>query len=208
MKKKCVSTNNAITLTSHIDCPVVVPVTPSCVNPILYIIDEAIIASTENNTTLLTEILLLLNAGVSVTNSNKFCCPTCDDIYYLGTLSAFMTSLDTLLPSLTCCYNYTGPAGVPGLATLQLLPCCDTNFIDCVSAINSGGSIITTGLFEYNSMNSESSLCIINDYLIAAGYYDVAATLTGMFNAGIVVKCDGCNLFIGSASAYFTLFID
>jgi hypothetical protein len=207
MKKKCTSTNNAITLTSHIECPVVVSGTPICVNPILYIIDEAIIASTENNTTLLTEILLLLNAGVSVTNSNKFCCPTCDDIYYLGTLSAFMSSLDTLLPSLTCCYNYTGPAGAPGLATLQLLPCCDTNFVDCVSSINSGGSIITTGLFEYNSMNGESSLCIINDYLIAAGYYDVAATLTGMFNAGIVIKCDGCNLFIGSASAYFTIYL-
>jgi hypothetical protein len=208
MKKKCTSTNNAIKIISHIECPVVVSGTPICVNPILYIIDEAIIASTENNTTLLTEILLLLNAGVSVTNSNKFCCPTCDDIYYLGYLGSFMTSLSTLLPDLECCYNYTGPATLPGLSTLQLLPCCDTNFIDCVSAINNGGSVITTGLFEYNSMNNESSLCIINDYLIAAGYYDVAATLTGMFNAGIVVKCDGCNLFIGSASAYFTLFID
>lgn len=207
MKKKCVSTNNAITLTSHIECPTVALTTPSCVNPILYIIDEAIISSTENNTSLLTEILLLLNAGVSVTNSNKFCCPACDDIYYLGTLSAFMTSLDDLLLSLTCCYNYTGPAAPTALATLQLLPCCDTNFIDCVSAINNGGSVITTGLFEYNSMNNESSLCIINDYLLAAGYYDVAATLTGMFNAGIVVKCDGCNLFIGSANAYFTIYL-
>jgi hypothetical protein len=207
MKKKCVSTNNAITLTSHIECPTTVLTTPSCVNPILYIIDEAIISSTENNTTLLTEILLLLNAGVSVTNSNKFCCPSCDDIYYLGTLSTFMTSLDDLLPNLTCCYNYTGPASPAALTTLQLLPCCDTNFIDCVSAINSGGSVITTGLFEYNSMNNESSLCIINDYLLSAGYYDVAATLTGMFNAGIVVKCDGCNLFIGSANAYFTIYL-
>jgi len=207
MKKKCVSTNNAITLTSHIECPTAALTTPSCVNPILYIIDEAIISSTKNNTTLLTEILLLLNAGVSVTNSNKFCCPSCDDIYYLGTLSTFMTSLDDLLPNLKCCYNYTGPASPAALTTLQLLPCCDTNFIDCVSAINNGGSVITTGLFEYNSMNNESSLCIINDYLLSAGYYDVAATLTGMFNAGIVVKCDGCNMFIGSANAYFTIYL-
>jgi hypothetical protein len=207
MKKKCVSTNNAIRLTSHIECPSLVLETPSCVNPILYIIDEAIISSTENNTTLLSEILLLLNAGVSVTNSNKFCCPSCNDIYYLGTLSAFTESLNELLPNLTCCYNYTGPATPAALATLQLLPCCNTNFIDCVSAINNGGSVITTGLFEYNSMNNESSLCIINDYLIAAGYYDVTSTLAGMFSAGIVVKCDGCNLFIGSANAYFSIYL-
>ena len=57
-------------------------------------------------------------------------------------------------------------------------------------------------------MNKESSLCIINDHLITAGYYDVAATLTGMFNAGVVVKCEGCNLFIGSANAYFNIYID
>jgi hypothetical protein len=208
MKKKCVSTNNAITLTSHIECPTTVSGTSNCVNPILYIIDQAIIASAENNTTLLTEILLLLNAGVSVTNSNKFCCPTCNDIYYLGTLSKFVTSLSGLLPNLTCCYNYTGPATEPGLSTLQSLPCCDTKFIDCVSAINNGGSIITAGLFEYNSINNQSSLCIINDYLISARYYDVSTILNGMFNAGIVVKCNGCNLFIGSADAYFNIYID
>lgn len=207
MKKRCTPQNNAIKIISHVECPTVVTETPICVNPILYIIDEAIIASAENNTTLLTEILSLLNTGVSVTNSNKFCCPTCDDIYYLGTLSAFMASLDDLLPDLTCCYNYTGPASPAALTTLQLLSCCDTDFIDCVSAINSGGSIITTGLFEYNSLNNESSLCIINDYLISAGYYDVATTLAGMFNVGIVVKCDGCNLFIGSADAYSSIYL-
>jgi hypothetical protein len=118
-----------------------------------------------------------------------------------------MASLSTLLPDLKCCYNYTGPATLPGLTTLQLLSCCDTNFIDCVSAINNGGSIITTGLFEYNSMNNESSLCIINDYLIAAGYYDVATTLIEMFKVGIVIKCDGCNLFIGSADAYSNIYL-
>ena len=207
MKKKCISTNNAIKITSDIECSTVVSETPACVNPILYIIDEAIIASAQNNTTLIEEILLLLGAGVSVTNSNKFCCPTCNDIYYLGLLPSFMATLSAVLPDLNCCYNYTGPAGIEGLSTLQLLPCCDTNFIDCVSAINSGGSVVTTSLFEYNSMNNESSLCIINDYLIAAGYYDVAKTLAAMFSVGIVVKCDGCNLFIGSAEAYFNIYL-
>lgn len=207
MKKKCTSTNNAIKIISHIECPTVVTETPTCVNPILYIIDEAIIASSENNTPLFEEITSLLDTGVLVTNSNKFCCPTCNDIYYLGYLGPFMASLNTLLPDLKCCYNFTGPATLPGLSTLQLLPCCDTNFIDCVSAINSGGSVITTGLFEYNSMNNESSLCIINDYLIAAGYYDVTATLIEMFKVGIVVKCEGCNLFIGSADAYSNIYL-
>jgi hypothetical protein len=208
MKKRCTPTNNAMHVHTPVECSVVTPVTSSCVNPILYIIDEAIIASTENNTPLSEEITLLLEAGVSVTNSNKFCCPTCNDIYYLGYIGPFMASLNKLLPDLKCCYNFTGPATSEGLTTLQLLSCCDNNFIDCVSAINSGGSVITTGLFEYNSMNNESSLCIINDYLIAAGYYDVATTLIEIFKIGVVVKCDGCNLFIGSASAYFNIFID
>ena len=207
MKKRCTPENNAISIKTPVECPTIVTETSTCVNPILYIIDEAIIASTENNTTLLTEILLLLNTGVVVTNSNKFCCPTCNDIYYLGTLSAFTTSLGDLLPNLTCCYNYTGPASPTALTTLQLLSCCDTDFIDCVSAINSEGTIITTGLFEYNSLNNESSLCTINNYLIAAGYYDVSTILAGMFNAGIVVKCDGCNLFIGSADIYSDIYL-
>jgi uncharacterized membrane protein YciS (DUF1049 family) len=56
-------------------------------------------------------------------------------------------------------------------------------------------------------MNNESSLCIINDYLIAAGYYDVATTLIEMFKVGIVIKCDGCNLFIGSADAYSNIYL-
>lgn len=207
MKKKCTPTNNAIHIHTQVECSTVASVTPTCVNPILYVIDEAIIASTENNTSLLDEITLLLEAGVFVTNSNKFCCPTCNDIYYLGYLGPFMESLITLLPNLECCYNFTGPATSKGLSALQLLSCCDTNFIDCVSAVNSAGTVITTNLFEYNSMNNESSLCIINDYLLAAGYYDVAATLTGMFKVGVVVKCDGCNLFIGSADAYFTIYL-
>ena len=207
MKKRCTPTNNAMHIHTQVECSTVVSATPTCVNPILYIIDEAIVASTENDTSLFEEIVSLLEAGVFVTNSNKFCCPTCNDIYYLGYFGPFMTSLSTLLPNLECCYNFTGPAASEGLSTLQLLSCCNTNFIDCVSAINSAGTVITTGLFEYNSMNNESSLCIINNHLNAAGYYDVTTTLIEMFKVGVVVKCDGCNLFIGSAKAYSNIYL-
>ena len=70
MKKRCTPENNAISIKTPVECPTIVTETSTCVNPILYIIDEAIIASTENNTTLLTELLLLLEIDIPPNNTS------------------------------------------------------------------------------------------------------------------------------------------
>lgn len=218
MKKHCTSTNNALTIGSKITCPTVeVLATPSCINPLVYLISEALITARNNNTAIDVEITALLNAGVSISNTGKFCCPGCNDIYYLGYAATFQTSLSSLILSLTCCLNYIGdPAFLNANPTLSTLGCCSTNFIDCITAINQelpdGSLTFGGGLMEYNSINSESSICLIYNQLKAFNKYltgdDLAVILNALFTAGVVIKCTGCTTYIGSASDYFNTFID
>lgn len=218
MKKHCTNTNNALTIGSKITCPTAtVLATPSCINPITYLIGEALITAKKNDTEVSVEILALLNAGVTISNTGKFCCPGCNDIYYLGYSSAFQTSLSSLIPGLTCCLNYIGDAAfLNANPTLATLDCCATNFIDCITAINQdledGSFTFTGGLMEYNSINSESSICLIYNQLKAFNKYltgeELGVILEALFTAGVVVKCTGCTVYIGSALDYFNTFID
>jgi hypothetical protein len=65
---------------------------------------------------------------------------------------------------------------------------------------------------EYNSMNSESSICLIYNQLKAFNKYltgdELADILDAIFTAGVVIKCTGCTTYIGSASDYFNTFIN
>lgn len=218
MKKHCTNTNNALTIGSKITCPTAVTLaTPSCINPLVYLVGEALITARNNDTDIDVEITALLNAGVTISNTGKFCCPGCNDIYYLGYASTFQTSLSSLINGLTCCLNYIGDPGFlnshPSLSTLG---CCDTNFVDCITAINQelpdGSLTFGGGLMEYNSINSESSICLIYNQLKAFNKYltgeELAVILDALFTAGVVIKCTGCTTYIGSAADYFNTFIN
>jgi hypothetical protein len=217
MKKHCTS-NSALTIGTKITCPTAaVLATPSCINPIVYLINEALITAKKNNTAIDVEIAALLNAGVNISNTGKFCCPGCNDIYYLGYANTFQTSLSSLIPGLTCCLNYIGdPSFLNANPTLKNLDCCATNFIDCITAINQdlmdGSFTFTGGLMEYNSINSESAICLIYNQLKAFNKYltgeELGVILETLFTAGVVVKCTGCTVYIGSAADYFNTFLD
>lgn len=216
MKKTC-TPNNALKIGSKIACPTVatLPI-PSCINPVTYVLGEAIILAKKNNTTIASEITTLLNAGVSITNAGKFCCPGCNDIYYLGYATTFDTTLGVLIPDLTCCFNYIGdPAFLQSNPTIKNLSCCATNFIDCITAINQDLTestfTFTGGVFEYNSLNSESAICLIYNQLKAFDKYltgdELGVILDALFTAGVVVKCTDCTIYIGSALDYHNTYI-
>jgi hypothetical protein len=218
MKKHCANNNNALTIGSKITCPTATVLeTPSCINPLVYLVSEALITARNNNTAVDAEITALLNAGVSISNGGKFCCPGCNDIYYLGYSSTFQTSLSSLTAGLTCCLNYIGdPAFLNSNDTLATLSCCSTNFLDCITAINQelpdGSLTFGGGLMEYNSINSESSICLIYNQLKAFNKYltgdELADILDALFTAGVVIKCTGCTTYIGSAADYFNTFLN
>jgi hypothetical protein len=217
MKKQCVN-NKALTIGTKIICPTAATLqTPSCINPITYLIGEALITAKKNNTAVDVEITNLLTAGVSISNTGRFCCPGCNDIYYLGYANTFTSTLSSLIPGLTCCFNYIGdPALLQTYPSLKTLDCCATNFIDCITAINqdlTDSSYTFTGsLLEYNSINSESSICLIYNQLKAFDKYltgdELGVILEAIFTAGVVVKCDNCSVYIGSATDYFNTFLD
>lgn len=218
MKKHCTSTNNALTIGSKITCPTAeVLATPSCINPITYLIGEALILADKNNTSVAVEITNLLSYGLSISNTGKFCCPGCDDFYYLGYSEVFTNSLISIIPDMKCCNNYIGPVSfLNQYPIIRDLPCCDTNFVDCITAINQelpdDSFTFGNGLMEYNSINSESAICLIYNQLKRANKYltgeELGVILEALFSAGVVVKCIGCTVYIGSAVNYFNTFID
>jgi hypothetical protein len=113
--------------------------------------------------------------------------------------------------------NYIGnPSYLVTRPSLAALPCCDTNFIDCITAINQelpdGSLTFGDSLMEYNSINGESSICLIYNQLKAFNKHitgeELADILNALFTAGVVIKCTGCTVYIGSALDYFNTFID
>ena len=83
MKKQCTPSNNGITIKSSIACATTVVTAPVCTNPISYLLKEASNMAYVNGTSVAEEAENLLSEGIYITNPDKFCCPTCDDIYYL-----------------------------------------------------------------------------------------------------------------------------
>lgn len=212
MKKQCTS-NKAITIDASIACASTATVTPTCTNPISYLLKEASNVAYANGILMSDALANLLNSGIYITNPDKFCCPNCDDIYFLGFFEAFTNSLTSLIPNMTCCYNYVGSASVLNqYPTIGALACCNTNFSDCVAAVNENAYAedltFFGSLLEYNTINNESSLCVLYDALLAYSSADIVTEMATVLGYGIVVKCIDCKLFIGSAATYYNLFID
>lgn len=216
MKKHCTSTN-AITIEARITCPTAeILATPSCINPVVYVLNEALQLSKKNNTTVVAEITSILNTGFLISNTGKFCCPECDDLYFLGGGDLFINAFPgDLIYNRNCCYNYVGqPSFIQNNIIFSQLTCCSTNFVDCVTAINqdlTDADVLFLGnLMEYNLINGESSLCLIYNQLKAFNKYlspaDLSSILTAITTLGLVVKCDGCNVFVGSMQSYINTY--
>jgi hypothetical protein len=214
MKKHCTPSNNAMHITAPISCSTVVPTEScGCINPIAYLISQANLKAINDNTTFTVAAQSLLSSGIYMTNSSKLCCPDCDDIYFLGFFDTFTDNLLSIIPNMKCCYNYVGPVSyLNQYPAIKNLPCCTTDFFDCIALVNQlpGGQdlLFSDSIFEYNSLNNKSGLCAVYEQLQAIGVISVYNELGNLLDSGIVVRCQDCKIFIGSAQQYFNIFID
>ncbi len=214
MKKHCTPSNNAMTIAAPVAYNTVVPTEScGCINPIVYLINEANVKSISDGTSFGMAVAGLLNSGIYITDSSKFCCPDCDDIYFLGAFELFTNDYLSIVPDMKCCYNYVGPINwMNQYPEIKNLECCKTDFVDCVSLINElpEGQNITfsNSIFEYNTLNNNSGLCVLYQELKKNKFFDFPQELQDILNLGIVVRCQDCKIFIGSSQTYYNIFID
>lgn len=211
-----------------IDCSIqsfttlTVPV-PVCTNPVQYILDIAINAAPTNTyVDILASITSTLNNGVLLTECD-LCCPDCNgqapqdsDPYVLGNTLNFLDIITYLGPGQTwaCCLNIEASliaysAFNESIKTIKFNTCCN-EFGPCVNNVSDAvvdfSTILTDGILEYNSLNEDTSVCILLDTLQAIAPSLTPLQLQNLIIAilalGIVVDCTNGKIMISSIPTY------
>jgi len=192
----------------------------SCINPLIYLIKEAI-DTTADSGNLATNITSLLDAGIIVKNGN-LCCPDCTEdkgLYLLGTYS-HLNTMHTLYNLQACCINFrlntSDTLSYNAAFGASDIPCCNTNFSETITNLfsittNDSTLISSGGIVEVSSFNGVSGLSIILDALSritpALSSTIITNVFTAILNSGIVIKCKDCETYIGNvnnASIHFS----
>jgi hypothetical protein len=153
-----------------------------CLNPIEYLF-ELIYQSSLADGDILTILFRTLEKGIAIPSCNT-CCPTCDDLYFIGGLN----KLENLFESVpaesfsNCCLNYftsvetfvsyaeavglTGGNPVPALNNSQLPYLCCNGFTECIEdlfclisrnaavAQNNIDRLLDKGIFEIGGLSN------------------------------------------------------
>lgn len=212
-----------------IDCSIqsfttlTVPV-PVCTNPVQYILDIAINASPSTDyADILASIESTLTNGVMLTECD-LCCPDCNgqadldsDPYVLGNTLNFLdiiTYLGAKGQTWACCLNVEASliaysAFNESIGTIKFNTCCN-QFGTCTNNISDVvvdfSTILTEGILEYNSLNEDTSVCILLDTLQAIAPSLTPLQLQNLIIAilalGIVVDCTNGKIMISSIPTY------
>ena len=224
MKKKC-SSNNAISInTSIISCVPAIPAT--CTDPLTYFLNTAVNLALERNITLDAATNALLLAGMVLPSGTSICCPDCTNapIYALTNFESYATLANELnwvgsQPDIIdmCCLNLDMAVDIYAnfveIMSQKVIPeCCDTNFTNCLKSYSSGVDyldLIEDGIIEINTLNGASVVCKLFTFLQAlpnsVGFNDdITEYIKDFLALGFVAYCCGCNIMIGSTTAFIS----
>lgn len=198
------------------NCPIeqfktlTIPV-PKCVNPLAYLINSAIATAKEiNYDDLLESINSLLSEGLII-NQCDLCCPDCEEPYVLGNTVNFINFYDyvgTRAPW-ACCLNVD--SSLSAYSTFETetsettwKKCC-TDFSTCIGGY---GPLFPNGIIEYNTINNNSTLCVIKDTLEtitpALTPVQILSLIKEIVDVGVVVDCNEGQISISSISTYIS----
>jgi hypothetical protein len=196
---------------------------PECTSPVQYILDIAINAAPTNTyVDILASITSTLNNGVILTECD-LCCPDCNgtapqdsDPYVLGNTLNFLDIITYLGQTWTpkCCLNVEASliaysAFNESIGTIRPNTCCN-EFGPCVNNVSDAvadfSTILADGILEYDSLNKDTSVCILLDTLQAIAPSLTPLQLQNLIIAilalGIVVDCANGKIMISSIDTY------
>jgi len=213
-----------------IDCSIqsfttlTVPV-PVCTNSVQYILDLAIKASPSTDyADILATIESTLTNGVMLTECD-LCCPDCNgqaDLdsspYVLGNTLNFLDIITYLGDRFLygCCLNVEASliaysVFLESIGSIKFNKCCN-EFGTCTNNISDAvvdfSTILADGILEYNSLNEDTSVCILLDTLqgIVPSFtpLELQNLIIAILEIGIVVDCQNGQIMISSIPTYTT----
>jgi hypothetical protein len=194
----------------------------TCENPLLYLIDSALVSSNGNVSGLAAEIISILGNGLFLQNKTNLCCPDCSDengFYYLGdaeAFEAFMTAYK-LSPNFSdimkCCINFSGYTDV-SLDIKKIIeesfsndvPCCNFDFSHLVKTyapsfftnINSRGIVEISTLANVSILETlKTRITELYPYATDAFLHEVLSVLLAQ---GVFIKCIDCGILITNST--------
>ena len=216
-----------------LDCPIeefttltVPPIPiPPCVNPVQYILDIAINGSPSTDyADILATIESTLTNGIILTECD-LCCPDCNgqapqdtDPYVLGNTLNFIDIITYLGQGQTwaCCLNVEASLIAystfnEAIGDINFNTCCN-KFSSCANNISDAvadfSTILADGILEYNSLNEDTSVCILLDtlqsILPSLTPLQLQNLIIAILDLGIVVDCSNGKIMISSISTYIT----
>jgi len=201
-----------------------VPV-PVCTSPVQYILDIAINASPTNTyVDILASITSTLTNGIILTECD-LCCPDCNgqapqdsDPYVLGNTLNFLDIITYLGQGQTwaCCLNVEASLIAystfnEAIGDIDFNTCCN-EFSTCTNDISDAvadfSTILADGILEYNSLNEDTSVCILLDtlqsILPSLTPLQLQNLIIAILDLGIVVDCSNGQIMISSIPTYIT----
>lgn len=195
--------------------------TELCINPLTYLLEEIVAINT--GITGVIDVNSVINPGILLRDSKKFCCPDCstkDGFYFIGTMTVFKTITDALNMSgsskekkYPCCVNTH--IGSDDLITWNTnfkddkLPCCEsTGFNESIKSFSKLKEQ-RVNLVEASTFNGISGLAIIDLFLTNSTLTTAQKLqILTMIENGIVVKCFECDIFIYNATTFINRLSD
>lgn len=196
-----------------------------CNNPLIELYKKASLAVNGDDVTIATETLRLLTNGLFLSNSGKICCPDCTHkygFYFLGGYDVYK-ELSTLFQQINggeitdpkkypCCLNHSLTAlnAVDYETAYENLqpPCCNTNFAEVIFNLseNVPDVTISENIIEASTFEGQSGLGILLEWLIVddQSTEDIGDFFEVIKEQGLVIKCFGCDIFIGSVESFDT----
>lgn len=152
-----------------------------------------------------------LNEGLVLTHSGDLCCPDCIDpegYYFLGGMAPYTSLIEGIVTPYPCCVNRSLTAVGNDAFDALVGPgsvCCDTDFSEAICILRMLG-VGYNDMVEASSFNSLSGLGIFLNYADIEGIDNaqVLLFLNAIITEGLVIRCTGCQIFIGSVSAFLT----
>lgn len=193
----------------------------ACTSPIEYLFDfMSQYENTEYKTYSEILVLTLINGLIFNNSDGTYCCPNdCNgnSFYYLSNVYTFVDNYVVLTESPfidinNCClnhvlsvedYQFYGESTGLGFQ-FQPVVCCN-NFEPCVENylynLNSKSPI---SIIEISTINGFSTWCDITNRLTGLPYteYEQLEILYELLNVGLVIGCDGDDMFIGNIDSY------
>jgi len=179
----------------------------TCINPLIFLVKTTMPFIQEY---IINNVTAVESLNLSVTNSEKLCCPSCQNgIYFLGDKTNFELLINQ--NQTFCCIEYLA------LNTENSINCCGTDFINSIQrwiellipnlTVDSPFQITDlNSLIEGSNFNGQSSLGVVLNYLqltyptLSINVYILLMDI--ILKYGIVIKCNGCKITFYTTQEY------